>query len=39
MILGFIVLGLSFITPLFRIKGYASIFGDAKGEPDSVAEI
>lgn len=38
-IMSALVLGLSCLSPLFRIRGYASIFGAARGEPDSISEI
>ena len=34
-----LVLGLSFLTPLLKIRGYASVFSAPKGEPDSIADI
>lgn len=34
-----LVLCLSFVTPLIRIRGYATVFFPPKGEPDSIAEI
>lgn len=33
------VLGLSCLTPLLKIRGYASILSPPKGEPDSIAQI
>ncbi|CAN0408214.1 unnamed protein product, partial [Discosporangium mesarthrocarpum] len=37
LLLGFIVIGLSMTTPLFKIRGYDGVL--AQGEPDSIAEI
>lgn len=34
-----LVLALSCLTPMLRIRGYASVFGSPKGEPDSIADI
>lgn len=34
-----IILALSCLTPLLEIRGYASVFGAPKGEPDSIAHI
>ncbi|CAM9958238.1 unnamed protein product [Discosporangium mesarthrocarpum] len=39
LLLGFIVIGLSMTTPLFKIRGYDGMFTKAQGEPDSIAEI
>ena len=33
------VLFLSFLTPLVKIRGYATVFGAPQGEPDSIAVI
>lgn len=38
-IISAIVLGLSCITPLIKIRGYASILGAPRGEPDSIGEL
>eukprot|EP00904_Undaria_pinnatifida_P005580 jgi/Undpi1/2151/HiC_scaffold_12.g05537.m1 len=38
-ILAAIVLALSCTTPLIKIRGYATVFGAPKGEPDSIAII
>ena len=33
------VIGLSCLTPLLKIRGYATCFAAPQGEPDSIAEI
>ena len=38
-IIAAIVVALSCTTPFLRIRGYATCFGMAQGEPDSIAEI
>lgn len=34
-----LILGLSCLSPVIKIRGYASIFGAPQGEPDSIAKI
>lgn len=36
-VISVIVLGLSFLTPMIKIKGYANVFSPPKGEPDSIS--
>lgn len=38
-ILSAIILALSCLSPFFSIRGYDTVFGKAKGEPDSISDL